>query len=123
MKNDGPVGTPYDSMGARMSERKDVDAMTESKVDESRQRFEEVMRSVWWGDSFHAERHPKAPDEYLKAPEQMAWIGWQAAMCGPVAELIEAAGEVYRISERKHDAWDRLRAALAACTPAKEGGR
>lgn len=47
--------------------------------EQTRAAFEDQMRSVWWGDSFHAERHPKAPDEYLKAPEQMAWMGWQAA--------------------------------------------
>lgn len=47
--------------------------------EQMRAAFEDQMRSVWGGDSFHAERHPKAPDEYLKAPEQMAWVGWQAA--------------------------------------------
>jgi len=30
-----------------------------------------------------------------------------------VRELVDAASEVLRLSDRKHDAWDRLHAALA----------
>jgi predicted Zn-ribbon and HTH transcriptional regulator len=43
----------------------------------SRGGFESAMHSVW--PNFCAESHPKASDEYLKAPEQCAWIGWQEA--------------------------------------------
>lgn len=32
-------------------------------------------------------------------------------------ELVEAAEKVLRLSDRKHDAWDELRAALAALPP------
>lgn len=36
-----------------------------------------------------------------------------AATVEELAELVEAAEEVLRISDRKHDAWDRLKAAIA----------
>lgn len=43
-----------------------------------REQFEEAMRERW--PDFNPERHPKKPDEYLKAPEHCAWQGYQAAL-------------------------------------------
>jgi hypothetical protein len=76
-----------------------------SREDEVRREFEAAMRERW--PDFTPERHPKKPDEYLKAPEHCAWQGYQAALRSPaVARLVEA-----------------LRAAdgLAACCMAVDG--
>ncbi|SEJ54733.1 hypothetical protein [Frateuria terrea] len=54
-------------------------------------------------------------EESVAASEVGEYPGTALALAdarAAVAEAFEAAEEVYRISERKHDAWDRLRTAL-----------
>jgi hypothetical protein len=51
---------------------------------------------------------------YLKLPCARHGGKKQPATPEDVAELVAAATEVYRISERSHDAWLRLQRALAA---------
>ena len=58
-------------------------------VESMRAQFEAQMRERWV--DFSPERHPGAPEEYLKAPEHCAWQGYQAAIQSPaVAGLVEA---------------------------------
>ena len=42
------------------------------------------------------------------------------ALEAKLAALVEAAQEVVRISNRKHDAWDKLKAAIEAATKGRE---
>lgn len=106
-------------------------AMTERKVDVSRQQFEAWARSV----GYSLAKHRTEDDWYVSNETQAASDGYQAALRSPaVAELIEAAPVIagYDVTDIGHgqlliqmvmtsEELDRYRAALAACTPAKEG--
>lgn len=72
--------------------------------DDVRARFEASMRELW-GDDFRPERHPRAPDEYLKSFEQMAWVGYRAAH----ADLSGEARDGARWRAARNNTGDGLR--------------
>ena len=66
----------------------------------------------WWGGKPHDYQLDMTKDEKLT---MWVWQAWQAAKqdsAAEIAELKEVMREVIRISDRKHDAWDRAKELL-----------
>lgn len=87
----------------------DAEEVAESLSDDAAQ-----VRDIIGADSEIADNMERAA-EILRTAAQPRAVPDEV-----VTEIVEAATEVYRISDREHEAWHRLRAALAA---AQESGQ
>ena len=68
---------------------------------------------AWLGNNLIDTMAPKVDGSRYKDPEDDAeLICFLVNNADAIAELVRAAQEVIRISDRKHDAWDAAKAAL-----------
>ena len=113
-----PIADPYDSMGARMSERKDV------SVQAAREALDSLDDYARMGVGVDAHGPRGMLERFIAQTAELIEAGREYDLARHRLEMLGLADA--RIGERRDalaKAEGRLRAALAACTPAKEGGR